>query len=284
MERYRPAHRSVVLIRGACDVDQERHLRLPRCAIVNGSPGSTQRTCVRTGRRLESRVRRSREESRRLYEENERLRALVGLAPADLSRPPMQATLFSTDELLPDVDAHSTMQNKVTFMRTPFRAREDVHAITDQRSAQEDQGYSPAIAGRWSSNTRARRYLRPTDEVLEAHLLGQTTVGVYPLMQGTTPAEVPRGRLRRWHFGPWTPCVPRRLPPSWSGGSAGAIAFGQGGLCLDLLRNGGDGDLRPTPGHRSVAGAMVSRAEMDLASYDRSSRARTSCRREASGT
>ena len=50
-----------------------------------------------------------REELRRLHEENERLRALVGLAPAEPTRPPIQAALFSTDEPLPDVDAHSTM-------------------------------------------------------------------------------------------------------------------------------------------------------------------------------
>lgn len=53
-----------------------------------------------------------REELRRLHEENERLRALVGLAPAEPTRPPIQAALFSTDEPLPDVDARSTMQSR----------------------------------------------------------------------------------------------------------------------------------------------------------------------------
>lgn len=209
-----------------------------------------------------------REESRRLHEENERLRALVGLAPADPSRPPIQATLFSMDEPLPDVDAHSTMQNKVTFMRTLFRAREDVHAIHWISARAGRSGYSPAIAGRWSSNTRARRYLRLTDEVLEAHLLGQTTVGVYPLMQDDTcwflAADFDGGTWALDAVAFLGAChrhgVAAALERSRSGKGAHVWIFFGTAVTATSARRMGTGLLRET---------MVSRAEMDLASYDR---------------
>src|ERR1700674_3014995 len=71
-------------------------------------------------------------------------------------------------------------------MPTLFHAREDVYAVRWVSARSGRAGYSPAIAARWSADTKARRYLPLTDEVLEAHLLGQATVGVYPLMQGDT--------------------------------------------------------------------------------------------------
>lgn len=209
-----------------------------------------------------------REESRRLHEENERLRALVGLAPAESPPPPIQPALFPTDEPLPDLDAHSAMQGKVALIRALFHAREDVYAVRWMSARSGRSGYSPAIAGHWSSDTTARRYLRLTDEILEAHLLGQVTVGVYPLLQGDTcwflAADFDGGTWSLDALAFIGAChrhgVAAALERSRSGDGAHVwISFGMA-VTATSARRLGTALLRET---------MVSRAEMDLASYDR---------------
>ena len=45
-------------------------------------------------------------------------------------------------------------------------------------------GYSPAVAGGWAGRGGPRNYLPLTDEVIEEHLVGAKTVGIYPLLKG----------------------------------------------------------------------------------------------------
>lgn len=209
-----------------------------------------------------------REESRRLHEEIERLRALVGLAQAESPRPPIQAALFPTDEPLPDVDAHSTIESKVALMRTLFHAREDVYAVRWISARSGRAGYSPATTGRWSSDTKARRYLPLTDEVLETHLLGQATVGVYPLLQGDmcwfVAADFDGGTWALDALAFLGAChrhgVAAALERSRSGNGAHVWIFFGMAVTATSARRLGTAMLRET---------MVSRAEMDLASYDR---------------
>src|SRR5713101_5929080 len=66
-----------------------------------------------------------------------------------------------------------------------FAGRADVFALRWQNTTSGKSGWSPAVRGGWSKESKARRDRLPlTDEVLTAHLAGRSTVGLYPLLHG----------------------------------------------------------------------------------------------------
>jgi hypothetical protein len=89
------------------------------------------------------------EENRRLREENERLRRMLGLAPT--STPAYQVreppALFSCPESLPQVDSKSPIKDKIHLFRILFRGREDVYAAQWLSERTGKKGYSPARVG-----------------------------------------------------------------------------------------------------------------------------------------
>ena len=110
-------------------------------------------------------------------------------------------------------DRGSTTQSKeerarkrIALFRGLFRGREDVYARRWE-NADGRSGYMPAAVKDWRAINRSRpeerkkvdqktrRFLPLTDAIIENHLLGKETIGVYPL-----PARgnvlVSRGRLR----------------------------------------------------------------------------------------
>ena len=225
----------------------------------------------------------ARRECARLREENARLRRTLGL-PADPSlQTPLESapSLFPRDEPLPVVDARSPTPEKIALFRTLFRGREDVYPVLWVSERTGKKGYSPARR-RASGSTKermrkadgtagddmAKDYLPLTDEVVAAHLTGQTTIGVYPLLRDDTcwflacDFDKEGWALDAQEF--LAVCgrhgVPAHLERSRSGNGGHVWIFFSSPVPAVSARRLGTWLLRET---------MVCRAEMDLASYDR---------------
>ncbi len=137
-------------------------------------------------------------ENQRLREENARLRRLLavhgisfpqlvpyGTHPAQNIEP---AAVESKDE---------RARKRIALFRNLFHGREDVYARRwenpDGRS-----GYAPAALKNWKAinssrpedrkkvDRNTRKFLPLSDMVIENHLLGKETIGIYPLLAGET--------------------------------------------------------------------------------------------------
>jgi hypothetical protein len=137
---------------------------------------------------------------RRLLEENARLRSLLiahNISIPDAAQPtlqPPQALNAAPEVRKPGV---ATAAQRIALFRSLFRGREDIYAIrwenNDGRS-----GYMPKADRDWKSYLSAKdedrkkvdrltRAYRPlTDDVIHGHLVGEQTVGIYPLLQDET--------------------------------------------------------------------------------------------------
>ena len=124
-----------------------------------------------------------------LRAENARLIALLesnGIEwrpPAQLqpSAPPPESSRLSTDE-------------KIALFRSLFRGRTDVYPVRWESKTAGKSGYAPACSNEWRPGVCekprikcgdcANRLLIPlTDAVIYAHLAGNHTVGIYPLLE-----------------------------------------------------------------------------------------------------
>jgi hypothetical protein len=138
------------------------------------------------------------EENRRLREENARLRrALIvhGIPIAPLS--PATPLLATTVEAVPLERKEDRARKRIALFRGLFRGREDVYA---RRWENVDGrcGYVPAALKDWRAinksrpedrkkvDQKTRRFFPLTDAVVEDHLLGRETIGVYPLLPDET--------------------------------------------------------------------------------------------------
>ncbi len=133
------------------------------------------------------------DELHRLRAENERLRKLLaehGIAiPRVLEEAPVPEATQRT--------ARFTPEEKIQLFRGLFRGREDVYAVRWE-SPDGRTGYSPKSERDWNAYYAAkpeerqrvgretRKYLPLTDDVIGAHLKGQITAGVYPLLVDET--------------------------------------------------------------------------------------------------
>jgi superfamily II DNA or RNA helicase len=134
-------------------------------------------------------------ECKRLRDENARLRQL--LLEHHIVIPTPLAENLATGRKGEAVDASTTVaersRQRIALFRSLFRGREDVYARRWE-SPDGRSGYSPAATHDWKAVNRSRpedrkkvaqqtRQLFPlTDKVIEDHLLGIHTVGVYPLL------------------------------------------------------------------------------------------------------
>jgi superfamily II DNA or RNA helicase len=216
------------------------------------------------------------EEIGRLQREVDRLRGLLGLdrqREAEAS-PPWEPTLFIAPDVesdRPSVDRRSSPAEKVALFRSLFVGREDVFALRWQNDRTSKSGWSPAVVGGWANSKRPDREYKPlTDEVIEEHLAASdaVVVGLYPLLKND------RCRLLVCDFdgGSWAldalayldECravgMPAVLERSRSGDGAHVWIFFSGPVAAADARKVGAAMLRK---------AMTSRAEIDLASYDR---------------
>ena len=90
-----------------------------------------------------------------------------------------------------------TAEQRIALFRSLFRGRDDVYAIRWE-NADGRSGYMPKADRDWKSYLSAKdedrkkvdrltRTYRPlTDDVVHGHLVGEQTVGIYPLLQDET--------------------------------------------------------------------------------------------------
>ena len=137
------------------------------------------------------------QENIRLREENARLRRLLSVHSipipqlASESPPPTK-----TVETAPP-DKEERGKKRIALFRSLFRGREDVYA---RRWENDDGrlGYVPVAVKDWKAinksrpeerkkvDRKTRKFLPVTDAVIEKHLLGKETVGVFPLLPDET--------------------------------------------------------------------------------------------------
>jgi hypothetical protein len=137
-------------------------------------------------------------EVRRLREENDHLRNLLIANGIQISAaPPSKAErpqVSGTENKSPGV---RTAEERIGLFRSLFRGREDAYAIrwesNDGRS-----GYMPKADRDWKSYLGAkdadrkkvdrltRKYRPLNDDVIRGHLVGEQTVGLYPLLPDET--------------------------------------------------------------------------------------------------
>ena len=133
-------------------------------------------------------------EAQRLREQNVRLRCLlqergipIPVVPT-VSGPPVTTSVH-----IPALKA----EQRIALFRSLFRGRDDVYAVRWQ-NADGRSGYMPKADRDWKAYLHAKdedrkkvdrltRKFRPlTDEVVRGHLVGDHTIGIYPLLQDET--------------------------------------------------------------------------------------------------
>ncbi len=205
-----------------------------------------------------------------LREENARLRGLLGLdaRAGDGHRQAWSPTLLTEPAGRPVVGASAGEAEKVALLRALFGARSDVYATRWENASTGKSGWSPAVRGGWSKRRSPKDHLPLTDEVLVAHVRGEQTVGIYPLLPGDRCAllacDFDKGTWALDALAYLDAChhngVPAVLERSRSGDGAHVWVFFDGPVSAAEARAMGAALLRE---------AMAARAELDLASYDR---------------
>jgi len=141
-------------------------------------------------------------EVRRLREENAWLRSLliersirVPEIPSTRGIPQTPQTISAAPEV--PRSALGTAEQRIELFRSLFRGRDDAYAIRWE-NADGRSGYMPKADRDWKSYLRAKdkdrkkvdrqtRKFRPlTQDVVRGHLVGDHTVGIYPLLQDET--------------------------------------------------------------------------------------------------
>src|SRR5215467_5193063 len=138
------------------------------------------------------------QETIRLREENARLRRLLAVHSIPIPQAaPETPPPAKQVETAPPVDKAERAKQRIALFRSLFRGRDDVYA---RRWEHEDgrHGYVPADIRDWKAINKSRpeerkkvaqktrKFLPMTDAVIEQHLLGKETLGVYPLLPDET--------------------------------------------------------------------------------------------------
>jgi superfamily II DNA or RNA helicase len=133
----------------------------------------------------------------RLQADNARLTALLPALPP-LQGEPVQLIQHKPSPAVRNTDAPTlSPQQKVRLFRRLFRGRTDVYPLRWESRSAGKSGYAPACANEWRtgicekprikcSDCNHRLLLPLDDQVIYAHLAGDHTVGLYPLMPDGT--------------------------------------------------------------------------------------------------
>ena len=127
-----------------------------------------------------------------LKEENLRLRTALNMARGETGDEPFSHVMEAPAG---SVTANSAAKDKITLFRSVFRGRDDVYAVRWE-SRTGKCGYSPVRFNKtWAhekskqttlNHSRDREFIPLTDQVIYDHLLGQQTIGIYPLLRDET--------------------------------------------------------------------------------------------------
>jgi hypothetical protein len=138
------------------------------------------------------------QENIRLREENARLRRLLTVHSIPIPQlAPENPPPTKTVEAAAPVDKEDRARKRIALFRSLFRGREDVYA---RRWENDDgrHGYMPVVVKDWKAINRSRpeerkkvdqktrKFIPLTDAVIQNHLLGKETVGVYPPLPDET--------------------------------------------------------------------------------------------------
>ncbi len=233
--------------------------------------------------RLREDLAKAKEEICRLQEENGRLKAILGafsvksgnaikLPKANVQpepRPP------STKPPTPPRDSQMMADQRIQLFRALFRGRDDVYAVRWE-NRKGKSGYSPACAHEWDPMICKKpggrctdcSYLPLTDDVARAHLLGQKTIGIYPMLSDETcwflaadfDKEGWQEDARTYLATGRTMHVPVYLESSRSGNGAHAWIFFEQAVPAAAARKLGSAIL---------TASMEKRHQVGLNSYDR---------------
>lgn len=216
-------------------------------------------------------------EIKKLRLENSELKKRLGLpeavalavkeSPIDyVDQTPLPPTLPS--EPLPKVDSHSSNHDKINLFRILFKGREDVYPALWMNQTTGKKGYSPACENPWAGKGKPKNYLPLTDQVVQEHLSGKKTIGVYPLLKDNScwflACDFDKAGWELDALAYLQSCssygIPAYLEKSRSGNGGHAWVFFSAPVQAVSARQLGLRLLRDT---------MEKRAEVDLASYDR---------------
>jgi superfamily II DNA or RNA helicase len=207
----------------------------------------------------------------RLREENRQLRERVGLPQIETQHLQSPSSVI-TPVAAVAVNAKSRSEEKVKLFRSLFRGREDLYAIRwEGRNGKT--GYSPACRKGWGGSFQKKsdepkEYFPVTDHVIQNHLTGKLTAGVYPLLTDETcwflAADFDKAswqddvRAFLETCGEWN--VPAAIERSRSGRGGHVWMFFEAALPASLARKLGAAILTRT---------MERRHQVGLDSYDR---------------
>lgn len=137
-------------------------------------------------------------ECNRLRDENTRLKRLLAVHGIPIPPHSYQGSPHDTGCQTAAGGSNADRAHKrIALFRGLFRGREDVYAVRWQ-TADGRVGYSPSASKNWKAINRSRPedrkkidrqtriFLPLTDEVIEKHLLGKETAGIYPLLPDET--------------------------------------------------------------------------------------------------
>ena len=138
------------------------------------------------------------EENKRLREENARLRRALTVHGITIpSQSPTNPLPAKAVEAVPLESKEDRARKRIELFRGLFRGREDVYARRWE-SGDGRCGYVPAALKDWRAinksrqeerkkvDQKTRKFVPVTDAVIESHLLGKETIGVYPLLPDET--------------------------------------------------------------------------------------------------
>ena len=90
-----------------------------------------------------------------------------------------------------------TREERISLFMRLFRGRDDVYPLLWEGKTSDSIGYSPVCANEWKpelcnkgpvkcGECPNRQFLPVTADVIENHLLGEHTIGVYPMLKDET--------------------------------------------------------------------------------------------------
>ncbi len=209
----------------------------------------------------------------RLAEEKDaleaRLAALESSVPTSLEESPRQGR----------VNEHSPAREKIALFRSLFRGRDDVYPKRWENARTQRSGYAPVCGNEWKPRICGKprikcgacpnqAFLAVTDEVVEEHLRGRRTVGVYPMLPDGTcwflAADFDRESWRADAGALLAACRSKGVP-----GVLERSRSGNGGHVWIFFAEPVPAALARRLGSHLLTEAMESRPDLGFKSYDR---------------